>query len=229
MIDLSTVKGRVIAAAMRLAAERPWEDITFLDIAGAAGANLAEVRREFSGKGEILSAFARIVDDHVLARAGAPQPGQTARDRLFDVVMSRFDALGPYRAALRSIAAGLTGDPVLMKSFIASQAWMLRAAGIPTEGALGALRIAGFASIYASVFRTWLADEDPGLARTMAVLDRRLRRGEDVSQWLTEAADVTSRLAALVTPPAFRLWRRRAEAAGSAEPPPRRDSSAPAA
>ena len=38
--------------------------------------------------------------------------------------------------------------------------------------------MAGLGLTYASVFRTWLEDDDPGLARTMAALDRRLRRGE---------------------------------------------------
>ena len=40
------------------------------------------------------------------------------------------------------------------------------------------MRVAGLGMIYASVFGIWLEDDDPGLARTMAALDRRLRRGE---------------------------------------------------
>jgi hypothetical protein len=42
------------------------------------------------------------------------------------------------------------------------------------------------AAIYAATFRTWLADDDPGLARTMAALDRRLRRGERTLNTLDE-------------------------------------------
>ena len=33
------------------------------------------------------------------------------------------------------------------------------------------------ALLYASVLRTWLDDDDPGLARTLAALDRGLARG----------------------------------------------------
>jgi hypothetical protein len=55
---------------------------------------------------------------------------------------------------------------------------MLAAAGISTDGATGALRVAGLGMAYAWVFRTWLEDDDPGLSKTMAALDRRLRRGE---------------------------------------------------
>jgi hypothetical protein len=56
---------------------------------------------------------------------------------------------------------------------------MLRAAGIGADGVEGALRATGLGALYASVYRTWLRDDDPGLAKTMAALDKRLRRGED--------------------------------------------------
>ena len=65
---------------------------------------------------------------------------------------------------------------------------MLRAAGIRSEGPDGQLRAAGLGTVYASVYRTWLGDDDPGLAKTMAALDRRLRRGERTLQSLDEAA-----------------------------------------
>ena len=89
---------------MRLAGERPWRDVTLTDIAEAADVNLVEVRRDFDSKAEILAAFVRAVDDAVLARAPNAPP-QSSRDAIFDVVMSRFDVLAPYRPALKSIAA----------------------------------------------------------------------------------------------------------------------------
>ena len=180
MLDLSTPKGRIIAAALRLAGERPWRDVTLTDIAKAADVNLNEVRRDFNSKAEILAAFVRAVDDEVLARAPKRAAGQSPRDAIFDVVMSRFDVLAPYKPALNSIAATWTFDPVLMRALSQSQAWMLRAADIQADGLDGQLRATGLGAVYGSVFRTWLKDDDPGLARTMAALDRRLRRGEEM-------------------------------------------------
>ena len=84
----------------------------------------------------------------------------------------------PTRPALRSIAGSGVPEPVLISPLLVSQRWMLEAAGVGTGGLEGGFRIAGLATVYASVFRTWLADDDPGHARTMAALDRRLRRGE---------------------------------------------------
>lgn len=182
MLDLTTEKGRYISAALALAAERPWTEIGLADIAQRAGSTLAGLKAHFSSKGDILRAFMSLVDDEVLVRAPHRGEGQAARDALFEVIMSRFDVLEPWKAGLRSIAAGGLPEPSFVAQALASQRWMLEAAGIEAGGLDGTVRAAGLGSLYAAVFRTWLDDDDPGLARTMAALDRRLRRGERVMQ-----------------------------------------------
>ncbi len=179
MLDQSTLRGRIITAAMELAAGRPWKDVTLLDVAEAAGVTLVDLKQEFSSKSAILSAFTRAVDDEVLRKAPKREGGLAPRDAIFEILMTRFDVLGPYKRAIRSITGELQSpDPAFVCSFLASQHWMLQAAGIDTGGVTGCMKVGGLAGVYASVFRTWLKDDDPGLARTMAALDRRLRRGE---------------------------------------------------
>ncbi len=189
MLDQSIPKGRIIAAALRLAGEKPWDDVLMKDIADAAAIDLAALRREFPSKTAILSAFMRAVDDAVLTSAPKFTGAESARDRIFDVVMTRFDVLAPYKDALRSIAAARPFDMELARRAMASQAWMLHAAGVRTDGVLGTSRVTGLASIYASVLQTWLEDDDPGSARTMAALDRRLKRGEQSMRMLSDIAD----------------------------------------
>jgi ubiquinone biosynthesis protein COQ9 len=199
MLDLASTKGRIVAAALRLAGECPWRDVTVPDIAKAAGVSLLDLRRAFGTKAEILAAFVRAVDDEVLARAPERTTGDAPRDAIFEVVMSRFDVLAAYKPALKSIAASWPADPAFLRAIAASQAWMLRAAGVSAEGLDGQARAAGLAAVYASVFRTWLEDDDPGLARTMAALDRRLRRGERTLKSVEEARDTLCRLAGMFT------------------------------
>ncbi len=182
MIDPTTPKGRIVTAALRLAAERPWSDVTLFDIAEAAGIDLVQLRKEFGSKSKVVQSFMREIDDVVLAKATRPQPGTLPRDAIFEVVMARFDAMQPYKAGLQSIMASVGFDTDLAKRLFASQAWMLNAAGIPLNGVGGTVRVFGLASVYTSVFQTWLKDDDAGLARTMAALDRRLRRGEQSLQ-----------------------------------------------
>jgi AcrR family transcriptional regulator len=219
MLDLMTTRGRIVAGALKLAAERPWSDVTLADIAKEANLSLFDLRREFDSKAEILAAFVRAIDDEVLARAPERTTGETSRDALFEVVMSRFDVLAAYRSALKSIAAAWSLDPALLGALAASQAWMLRAAGISADGLEGQVRTAGLAAVYASVFRTWLEDDDPGLARTMAALDRRLRRGEETLKSIEEITGKLRGLASFVTSARKPAGAERA-AKGASEGPP---------
>ncbi len=230
MLDLTTEQGRFISAALALAAERPWPDITLSDIAERAGSSLVALKAHFSSKGEILGAFVRLVDDEVLGRAPRRTEGQSARDTLFEVIMSRFDVLEPYKAALKSIAAGGLPELSQIGPVIASQRWMLEAAGIGSAGLDGGVRTAGLASVYASVFRIWLDDTEAGLARTMAALDRRLRRGERTLRQVESTVKGVGRIGDALAD-AIRTFGRRAcgarRASDPTSPPPGPVPSAP--
>lgn len=183
MLDQSTAKGRIAATALDLAGRKRWSDVGLVDIAQSAGLTLAELRREhIASKSDVLAAITRAIDDSVLAQAKRRAEGTAPRDAIFDVIMSRFDAMAPYKAALRSIFLGQPPDLRHAGSVLNSQRWMLEAAGVGTDGLTGTMKAAGLASVYGAVFRIWLDDDDPGLARTMAALDRRLRRGESTMQ-----------------------------------------------
>lgn len=198
MLDLSTEKGRFISAALALAAEKPWRDVTLSDIAVRAESTLVALKAQFASKAQILEAFAGLVDDAVLSQAHVREEGQSPRDALFEVVMSRFDVLAPWKPAVRSIVRDGAPEPAQLLGAINSMRWMLEAAGIGSGGVEGAARTAGLAAVYAAVFRTWLTDDDPGLARTMAALDRRLRRGEWMLRRAEDVAKGVRRIAGAV-------------------------------
>jgi len=61
---------------------------------------------------------------------------------------------------------------------VRSQHWMLEAAGIRASGPRGALRAQGAALMFARVLSVWVDDEEQGLDRTMAALDRGLNSAE---------------------------------------------------
>ena len=102
--------------------------------------------------------------------------------------MRRLEILRPHRAAIASMLDAPAGQPtgwlMLALSSATTQRWMLSAAGIEDDGPRGALKQGGLACVYARTIQVWLTDDDPGLARTMASLDRDLRSGAD---WLRRA------------------------------------------
>lgn len=223
MFDDFSKRAKAVRAALDLAGQRGWGDIGLADIAQAAGLSLADLRREFSCKSDIIRAFQAEIDAEVLSKAKAAGEAQSPRDRLFDIIMTRFELMAPYKPALKRISAYLSCRPgeasVLLCSTLASQYWMLAGAGAKLDGAGGALRVTGLTAIYGKVFQVWLDDASPSLDKTMAALDKRLSRGERWLSGMETACQDFCRFACGVLP---RGWNRgdRAEAPQQPAPPP---------
>jgi AcrR family transcriptional regulator len=178
------VAERVIAAAMSLAAERGWRELSLAQIAQAAELPLSEIYPEFTSKQAILGGLMRRVDAAVLAEEDQDPAQGSARDRLFDVIMRRFDALQPYKAGLGNVIYDQCRDPLAvlctLPRLYGSMALMLESARLSAEGPTGCLRVKGLTAIYLATLRDWLRDDSEDLAKTMACLDRRLARADDI-------------------------------------------------
>ncbi len=192
---------KIIAAFLALLAEKPFEAIGFADVAGRAGVSLAQLRGEFASTLAILAAHIKATDRAVLAEDLSDMAEEPVRERLFDVLMRRLEALAPYREAVRSLLRSARRNPPLAVALnglaVRSQQWMLTAAGISASGPRGMIRAQGLAMLFGSVLRTWIHDEDPGQARTMAALDRALARGQRFAGFLDDLCYIPSRICRL--------------------------------
>ncbi len=197
----ATDREKIIAAFLALLADKPFEAIGFADIAGKAGVSLAQLRGEFSSTLAMLAAHIAATDRAVLAEDLSDMADEPARERLFDVLMRRLEALAPHRAAVRSLLRSARRNPPLALALnglaARSQQWMLTAAGIGASGPRGMIRAQGLAVLFGSVLRTWIHDDDPGQARTMAALDRALARGQRFAGFLDDLCSIPSRLCRL--------------------------------
>jgi AcrR family transcriptional regulator len=170
---------------LRLIAAGGWRDLSYAEIAKDAGVSLAEAYRAYRSKGAILTGISRDLDGRILASLESDPLDGSPKDRLFDLLMRRFDLLNEHRAAYSGLAWELARTPAegvaLLCQLRSSLAHMLEAAGISASGLRGALRIEGLGAIYAAAMRVWFKDESPDLAKTMAELDKRLGQAE---RWL---------------------------------------------
>lgn len=160
------------------------------DLASRANVPLATLYRLFPTREAIVDAFVRDIDAAVVSsgcyRPDDPSP---ARDRLFDVVMRRIDAMTPHKAAVRTLMTNAACDPYAGLCVIfrlsRSLALMLEAAGLSNAGTTGVLRIKGLSLIWLNTVRTWLDDSSADLAKTMAALDKGLRQAEEAVDFVT--------------------------------------------
>jgi AcrR family transcriptional regulator len=177
----ATNRAKAIGAFMALLGERSFEQIGLAEIAGRAGLKLSELRAEFGSTLAIYGAYVRDIDRIVLEGDKDQKDGmgeEPVRERLFDILMRRIEALTPYKEGIRSLMRSARRNPGLAFALncmsVRSQSWMLEAAGISASGPRGALRAQGAALMFARVVGVWLDDEEEGLDRTMAALDRGL-------------------------------------------------------
>ncbi len=175
-------RDRIIDAALRLIAQHGWRRLSLAAIAAEADVPILTLYRAFPSKPAILCGFSRRIDEAVLTTpldSDAMDADERPRDRVFDLLMRRFDALHPYRAALEVLGRELPTDPIAAlcagAGLLRSIGWMLEAAGISTVGLGGIFAVKLTAAAYLATSRVWLRDDSPDLAPTMAALDRRLR------------------------------------------------------
>ncbi len=201
MAKKADLSKHLIETALRLAAERDWRDLSLAEIAEAAEVPLGKAYQVYPSKQAILDAFSRGIDAEVLADETMEQDWEadhsSARDRLFDVMMRRFDALQPYKAGLGNLLYDEALDPpgalCGLQRLLRSMAAMLETARISSSGVRGLIRTKGLAAIYLATLRVWLRDDSPDMAKTMASLDGYLRRVEGVAGRLAGRRGTASR------------------------------------
>lgn len=174
-------KQRLISAAMNLAAKQGWRRTGMAEIAETAGVPLKEAYSLVRSKPGILAALRRQTDEAMLAAGSVG--GEAPRDRLFDALMRRFEALRPYRTGLRAVLRDSIGDPTAMAflpGLLRSMSWTLTAAGLPASGCRGHLAKRLVGALYVSILPVFFRDEGRDLGSTMAALDKRLKQVESL-------------------------------------------------
>lgn len=185
---------KVQKAFLELLREKRWDEIHLAQIAMEAGIDLKTLRDCYDGKLAIYAGFMSTVDKAVLSNIDDAMAEETPKDRLFDILMSRFDELASHKSAIRNVIKSSRRDPGLALSLNRlskrSMKWMLEAAGISFSGGSGQLKLQGVVLSWVRVLNIWLDDEDAGYSKTMAALDRELERGSD-------AVEMVDRITAL--------------------------------
>ncbi len=189
--SLNAQRDKLIDSAFSLIAEKGWLHFTMADLARHSQIDLADIYAFFPGKIDLLLALSIRADKEMLGVVepdmdmDQDQDEETPRDRLFELMMARFDVLTPYKAALDNILRAMPFDPLtsiaLTASLGRSVVWMMEAAGIPSAGLRGSVRLAALGGLYLYVMRHWMKDDSADMSTTMAKLDKMLSQAEELA------------------------------------------------
>ena len=177
----------LVNLAFALVAERGWHHLSFTELARRADVPLVRVYAELPDRTALLRALGRRLDAQMLDIATADLDGLSPRERVFELMMRRFDAMGPCKEGLRALSRQAAGDLGLIATGLCNvgrlSRWLLDAAETSDGPAMRTVAQKVLSAIYVRVFNVWLDDDTPDMARTLAELDRRLQQAENVARW----------------------------------------------
>jgi ubiquinone biosynthesis protein COQ9 len=179
---------KIAAAALRLASMRRWETIMLPQIAKTAKVPLTKVQKIFADRDRVLPAIVALIDDKTSKAIGKPLTRGTPRDRLFEVMMARVDALQESRRGILAIMTAVRRSPglacLLFPAHKKAIKRMLSLAGIAVSQVQQPLVIGGLLAVHAATLCRWQSDNTVDLSKTMAALDRSLRIAEKFAEIL---------------------------------------------
>ncbi|MFN7672922.1 MAG: TetR family transcriptional regulator, partial [bacterium] len=168
---------RLIAALWRVIAAHGWPGLSMRRLAVEAGVEAASLRERFPTRLDVLLLHGRMMDQAVLAGT-IPGQGGSARDRIFDVLMRRLDAMQPHREGILRLFEDMRRDPALALALAPhigiAMRWMLEAAEVEAKSCEARLLALGLAGVWLATIRAWAGDDSPDMGATMAALDSAL-------------------------------------------------------
>lgn len=184
-MSLSSSDEALIAALWRVIAAHGWPGLSMRRLAAEAGMDTATLRERFPTRLDILLLHGRVMDQAVLAGT-IPGQGGTARDRIFDVLMRRLDAMQPHRGGILRLFEDMRRDPALALALAPhigiAMRWMLEAAEIEAQSCQARLLAMGLGAVWLATIRAWARDDSPDMGATMAALDSALDRAERIAR-----------------------------------------------
>ncbi len=178
----SAIRRDLARAALSLAAVGSWREVTLAKLADAASRPMSD----FYGAslGEAVDCVEEAFDRAIADNTDELDPGQSVRDRLFELIMRRFEAMEAHRTAILAMEQGADRDPTLMAAahqrHVRCARWVLALAGLEADGMTGQARAQGLAVIIGQARAAWRGDDAGDFAKTMASLDKNLRRAEEM-------------------------------------------------
>lgn len=169
---------RICEAALALFAQKPWADVTLDSIAQRAKTPLPTLSRRFASVTDLIPAIVRMIDTRLRESRPRFSKNESPNDRLFDVLMSRFEIMNNHRAGILALAEICRHEPVpayaMYRAQIDSVNVMLDLAQLKAAAFGTTLTAHLLLGIYHLTFCRWAADETPDLAQTMAALNNTL-------------------------------------------------------
>lgn len=173
---------RLAEAALRLLAKQEWGKLTLASVARAARVPLSDVFPVVPTKAALPRIILQVLAKETARRHRVDSRSGDPRERVFDATMRFFDVQERHAVALKKLYRALQYDPLAvlgLRNTVLDLAGELLALAEADVGSSSGVQGTVFAGILIRAVFAW-RDDDDEMGKTMAQLDRDLRRAERI-------------------------------------------------
>lgn len=163
---------------MNILKHKKLKDIKIQEIKKKTRIKSEEFNILYKSKEQIIISFFDRIDLIMEKKIKKLFLGKNIKDNLFEVCMTRFEILDPYKRSINNIYLSLKDQPNLVinlyKSFFTTMKLILNLSLVNTKLINDNIKLMTFALFYLSILKEWLNDCSSNNEKTMAILDTRL-------------------------------------------------------
>ena len=170
-------KKKIAKVTLEILKKKIWEKISLNEI--KTKSKVKQFEKLITNKKDVLKIINHYFDyEHSLSAKKLEE--SNAKDKIFELIMMRFDILQNYRKPILSIYNSFSSKPselaYLLPNLLESIILIFKYANFPTKSSKAQLKVLGVLIIYMLSFLAWIKDESVGLEKTMQALDNYLEQ-----------------------------------------------------
>ncbi len=179
-------KFKIIEEAFLLIDKNGWEDFSLEKLALINNYKIEDLKNFIKNKNSILVEFSKMIDQKVEKNIDFQDfQNSNIKDNIFELVMTRFDVMTPFKRPLKKILLEIQNPLILQKissNVFNSMDFYLEFSNAYENSIFDIFKKKSLFLIYAYCFRIWLDDNSEEQSKTMSELDRLLSVAENFSK-----------------------------------------------
>lgn len=178
-MESEIMRSKIVETALEILTQTPWDALTMEELAARLSITPIQLYTFFPTRCDLLKGIVQFIDDKMLVLYREGKEDLSLQEKLFDIIMCRFEVMEAYKKPLKNIILTVWRDPISFPSGIFSglhsMNLILGAVGVPVEGLKGKLNIKILSFFYLYTLKFWFDDETQDMSKTLAHVDKGLK------------------------------------------------------
>lgn len=173
------MRSKIVETALEILTQTPWDALTMEELAAKLSITPIQLYAIFPTRCDLLKGIMQFIDDKMITLYQEGKEDLSLQEKLFDIIMCRFEVMEVYKSPLKNIIFTFWRDPISFPSGVFlglhSMSLILEAVDVPVEGIKGKLNIKILSFFYLYTLKLWFEDETQDMAKTLTHVDKALK------------------------------------------------------